>query len=147
MYDRGIAPVRNHIRFGPFHITVEERRIKKEGTTLDLGSRALDILLVLLEHPGAVIPKKDIITRVWRGLVVEDVALRVHICALRRSLGDGVANARYVVNVPGRGYCFVAPVYKSSATTSPFDDLPLDYKSTSQSNRGSDDLYQPADSF
>ena len=51
----------------------------------------------------------------WPGVTVEDANLRAQIAALRKALGDGRDGARYVSNVAGRGYCFVAPVTRSSA--------------------------------
>lgn len=116
MLECKIAPLRNYIIFDSFRLTLEERRVEREGVAIDLGGRALDILLILLEHPGVIVEKKDLLARVWNGVIVEDVALRVHICALRRALRDGVDGARLIINVPGRGYCFVAPVYKSTWT-------------------------------
>jgi predicted ATPase/DNA-binding winged helix-turn-helix (wHTH) protein len=75
-----------------------------------LGSRALDILIVLVEHAGEVVSKKDLISRVWPDVMVDESGLRVHVAGLRKALGEGQAGARYVTNVPGRGYCFVAPI-------------------------------------
>src|SRR5882762_2980134 len=73
-------------------------------------SRALEILTVLLENPGALVTKEELIGRVWPDTFVEEGNLRVHMNALRRALGDGQAGNRYVITVPGRGYNFVAPV-------------------------------------
>ena len=48
--------------------------------------------------------------RVWPNTFVEPANLTVHVAALRRALKDGHGGDRYLVNIPGRGYCFVAPV-------------------------------------
>ena len=48
----------------------------------------------------------------WPGLVVEEISLRVHIAEVRKALGDGKEGARYITNIPSRGYCFVAPVQR-----------------------------------
>lgn len=95
------------ISFGSFRLMPAERRLEKEGVTVQLGGRALDILMVLVEHAGEVVSKRDLIERVWRDVTVDEGSLRFQIGALRKALGDGHAGARYVKNVPGRGYCFV----------------------------------------
>jgi predicted ATPase len=75
-----------------------------------LGSRALEILAVLVERPGKMVSKRELVARVWPNTVVEEANLKVHIAALRRALCDGRDGNRYLVNIPGRGYKFVAPV-------------------------------------
>src|SRR5262249_13975786 len=59
---------------------------------------------------GETITKEQLIARAWPETVVDEGALRVHVAALRKALGDGRAGRRYVANNPGRGYAFVAPV-------------------------------------
>ena len=73
-----------------------------------LGGRATDILLCLLERPGDVVSPDELLTSVWRGLNVEPTALRVQISVLRKALAEADPGVRYVSNVAGRGYCFVA---------------------------------------
>lgn len=97
-----------------------------------LGSRALDILIALVERAGELVSKDEIVRRVWPDTIVEEASLRVHIGALRKVLGDGRDGARYVANIPGRGYCFVAPVRHlapdhprtTSAVAAPLSNLP-----------------------
>src|SRR5262249_36493404 len=55
-------------------------------------------------------PKEELIARTWPNTVVDEAGLRVHIAALRKALGDGRGGVRYIVNVAGQGYSFVAPV-------------------------------------
>jgi predicted ATPase len=96
--------------FGPFRLHVAERVLEKDGKPLKIGSRAFDILLMLLEHAPEIVGKRDLIERAWGTLVVDDVSLRVHVAALRKRLGDGEPAARYITNVPGRGYSFIGEV-------------------------------------
>src|SRR5260370_1332331 len=96
------------ICFGPFRLSTTERLLEKGGEPVQLGSRALDILIVLVERPAEVVSKKELIAKVWPDLVVDDGSLRYHILVLRKALGQGRSNTRYVTNVSGRGYCFVA---------------------------------------
>lgn len=96
--------------FGPFQLHPAERLLLRDGTPARLGSRALEILTFLVERAGETIPRDELIGRVWPDTVVEENALRVHIAALRKALGDGQDGSRYIANIPGRGYSFVAPV-------------------------------------
>jgi predicted ATPase/DNA-binding winged helix-turn-helix (wHTH) protein len=96
--------------FGPFELLPSERLLKRDGESLPVGGRALDLLNALLERAGQVVSHEDLISRVWPGLTVEHANLRVHIAALRRVLGDEVGTGRYISSVSGRGYCFVAAV-------------------------------------
>ncbi len=96
--------------FGSFCLQAAERRLLRAGEPVEIGSRALDILIALVECAGEVVGKKGLMARVWPGVIVEEGNLRVHVAALRKILGDGIDGARYIANVPGRGYSFVAPV-------------------------------------
>jgi predicted ATPase/DNA-binding winged helix-turn-helix (wHTH) protein len=102
--------------FGPFRLLATQRRLLRDGETVAIGSRAFDILMLLVERAGEVVSKKTMVARVWPDTVVEESNLRVHMVALRKVLGDGMDGARFIENVPGRGYSFVAPV---SSPTSP----------------------------
>lgn len=114
------------IAFGPFRLNGRARVIDKDGVPLAIGARALDILIVLVERAGEVVSHKELISRVWRGLVVDPANLRVHMTALRRLLeGDG-EKGRYIANVPGQGYCFVAPVRGASNAASMASQLTAD---------------------
>jgi predicted ATPase/DNA-binding winged helix-turn-helix (wHTH) protein len=97
------------ISFGAFRL-LPTRQLLRAGKAVSLGSRALDILIVLLERPGELVGKDELMARVWPKTFVEPANLTVHIAALRRALGDGRDGNRFLVNTPGRGYRFVAPV-------------------------------------
>lgn len=97
------------VHFGPYRVYPGQRLVMEADQPLRLGRRAMDILLILLEHAGNVVSKQQLIARVWPDSVVEDINLRVHMAALRKALGDGQAGQRYIVTVAQRGYSFVAP--------------------------------------
>jgi predicted ATPase/DNA-binding winged helix-turn-helix (wHTH) protein len=105
------------ISFGPFDLSLSERQLRRGEAPIQLGSRAFDILTTLVEHAGEVVSNKDLLSRAWPDVAVEGGILRVHIAALRKALGDGLGDARYVINVPGRGYSFVAPISRSGVET------------------------------
>ena len=96
--------------FGSFRLVPAQRVLLNDGQPLRLGSRALDILITLVEHAGETISKEQLIARAWPDTVVDEGALRVHVAALRKALGEDRAGRRYIANNPGRGYAFVAPV-------------------------------------
>jgi DNA-binding winged helix-turn-helix (wHTH) protein len=99
----------SEISFGPFRLLPTQFLLLEGDKPVPLGSRALDILIVLLERPGELVTKQELIARVWPNLFVEPHSLTVHISALRRALRDGRDGNRFIINIPGRGYCFVAP--------------------------------------
>ena len=96
--------------FGSFRLIPAQRMLLEDGESLRLGSRALDILVTLVERAGETIHKDQLIARAWPDTVVDEGALRAHVAALRKALGDGRAGNRYIANISGRGYRFVAPV-------------------------------------
>jgi len=104
------TPLGQSISFGSFRLYPTARVLERDGARLAVGSRALDILIVLTEHAGEVVSHKELIRRVWRGLVVTPSSLRVHVAGLRRVLSERLGSSRYIANVPGQGYCFVAPI-------------------------------------
>ena len=115
VHDQESAQRRDIIAFGPFRLRTTERLLEKDGVRLKLGSRALDILIALVERAPELVSKRDLLARVWPDLVVDEGSLRFHIDALRKALGEGQSGNRYVVNVAGRGYCFAAPISRAGA--------------------------------
>ncbi|WP_187436722.1 winged helix-turn-helix domain-containing protein [Bradyrhizobium rifense] len=108
------------IRFEPFELNVLERSLKKAGETIPLGGRAFDLLLALIERSGETVGKDELIAHVWPDVTVEEGSLRVHMSVLRKALGDGqLGRRRYIANVKGRGYCFVAPVTRQTRDNDP----------------------------
>ena len=106
------------ISFGPFRLFTKSRLLEKDGAPIHLGGRALDILIFLAERAGEVVDKRELIKRVWADVTVDEGSLRFHITTLRKALGDAGASSRYVVNVPGRGYCFTASLLRPAAAES-----------------------------
>src|SRR5580700_4431800 len=98
------------ITFGPFRLIPSQRLLLEGNTRLHVGSRALTILQILVERAGEVVDKRELSRLVWPNTVVEEANIRVHVAALRRALGDGQNGARYIVNVPGRGYSFTGAI-------------------------------------
>jgi len=94
------------------------RRAEDGGLVpLKIGSRAEEILRVLLERAGELVLKDEIIAKVWPGVTVEESNLTVQISMLRRSLDEKSAAASCIQTVPGRGYRFVAKVARGDPET------------------------------
>ena len=107
----GAAPA--EVSFGPFRVLPTQFLLLEGGKPVPLGSRALEILIVLLERPGQLISRQELMARVWPNVFVVSANLTVHMSALRRMLRDGRDGNRFIINIPGRGYSFVASVEAS----------------------------------
>jgi predicted ATPase/DNA-binding winged helix-turn-helix (wHTH) protein len=109
--------------FGPFRVLPHARRLERDGTRAQLGSRAFDILCILISRHGEVVTKAELMEKGWPGLTVDESSLRFHIAQLRRVLGSSQDGDSYVKNVAGRGYCFVAPVDRAASLTKRVDPV------------------------
>src|SRR5689334_15548544 len=107
------------ISFGPFRLLAGQRLLLDGQKPVRLGSRAFDILTALLERAGEVVGKEELIARAWPRTFVEESNLKIQVSALRRALGDGQGGHRYIVTVPGRGYNFVAALYREASSRAP----------------------------
>lgn len=108
------AHVEPELAFGPYRLAPSHRILLNDGRPVQLSGRAFDLLLALIERAGEVVSKEELIARVWPSTVVEENNLRVHIGTLRKVLCPDDSGMRYVENVVGRGYSFVAPVSRIS---------------------------------
>jgi DNA-binding winged helix-turn-helix (wHTH) protein len=100
------------LEFGSFRVLLRRRRLLADGVPVELGTRAFDLLLVLLEADGALVTKEELLNRVWPGIVVSEESLKVQICALRKALG---ADRNLIRTEFGRGYRFIG-ILRSNAT-------------------------------
>jgi phospholipid transport system substrate-binding protein len=115
------APSRSHraaheaaLEFGRFRVLLQQRRLIADGVTVKLGTRAFDLLLVLLEADGSLLTKEDLLARVWPGIYVSEDNLKAQVLALRQALGE---HRDFIKTEIGRGYRFTA-VVKSTASWS-----------------------------
>jgi predicted ATPase/DNA-binding winged helix-turn-helix (wHTH) protein len=102
------------LAFGPFRLLPGRRVLLDGDQGVPLGNRALDLLIALVDNAGQTLSRDDLMACAWPGVAMDDSNLRVHLAALRKRLGDD--GRRYIVNVPGRGYAFLAPVQRGSTT-------------------------------
>jgi DNA-binding winged helix-turn-helix (wHTH) protein len=95
------------LEFGRFRILLRRRQLLAGGEPIELGSRAFDLLLALVEAGGSLVSKGELITRVWPGIIVSEDNLKVQISALRKALGE---DRDFIRTEFGRGYRFTAPI-------------------------------------
>jgi DNA-binding winged helix-turn-helix (wHTH) protein len=95
------------IEFGRFRVLPRQRRLLAGDEPIELGARAFDLLMVLIEADGALVTKDELQSRVWQGIIVGQDNLKTQIAALRKALGQDRA---FVRTEHGRGYRFTAAV-------------------------------------
>lgn len=91
---------------GPWEIDCNRRELRAHGAAVPIGSRAFEIIEVLVQSGGELVTKDDLMARVWSTAIVEDNTLQVHISAIRKALG---ANRGMLKTVSGRGYRLLGP--------------------------------------
>src|SRR5436305_3115135 len=96
--------------FDDFRVDPVRRLLLRSDEPVPVTPKALSILLALLEQPGEVVEKSDLIEKVWAGSHVTEANLTQNVFALRKCLGERANDSRYVVTVPGRGYSFAGEV-------------------------------------
>ena len=101
------------LEFGRFRVLLLRRRLLADGVPVELGTRAFDLLLALLEADGALLTKEELLHRVWPDVVVSEENLKVQIFALRKALG---ADRDLIRTEFGRGYRFIAAVRSTFAS-------------------------------
>lgn len=100
------------LEFGRFRVLLRQRQLVADSGPIELGTRALDLLLVLLEADGSLVTKHELMSRVWPGIVVAEENLKVQISALRKAFGD---DRDFILTEVGRGYRFAAAVRSTVA--------------------------------
>jgi len=104
------STAKHFYEFGEFRLDPVEGSLFREGQSVPLTPKAFDLLLVLVENSGSTVEKDELMRRVWPDSFVEEANLSVNMTALRRVLGEGPDDHRYIETVPRRGYRFVARV-------------------------------------
>src|SRR6476469_5156439 len=98
--------------FGDFTVDPHRRVMLREGDSVQLSSKAFDLLLALLESEGRELSKDELMNRIWADQIVEDANLTVAMAHLRKALGEKASDHRFIVTIPGRGYRFVAKLQR-----------------------------------
>lgn len=95
------------IRFGRFCVRPRSRQLLADGQPVELGSRAFDILMVLIKACGSLVTKRELLDQVWPATVVDEGNLQVQVSALRKALSE---DRDVIKTIPGRGYVFTAEI-------------------------------------
>jgi DNA-binding winged helix-turn-helix (wHTH) protein len=103
------------LEFGRFRVLLRQQQLLADRVPVELGARAFDLLLVLLEADGSLVTKKELLSQVWPGIVVSEENLKVQVSALRKALG---ADRDVIRTEFGRGYRFTG-VLRSNAAAVP----------------------------
>jgi DNA-binding winged helix-turn-helix (wHTH) protein len=112
--------------FDRFTLDFTERTLRRDDRRIELNSRYLDALALLVAEQGRLVSKERFLEEVWRGVPVTDEALTQCIRTLRRQLGDDAARPQFIETVPKHGYRFVANVQRVGAARSRAEGLRLD---------------------
>jgi DNA-binding winged helix-turn-helix (wHTH) protein len=103
-------PKPHSYEFEVFRLDLSKRLLLRVGEPVPLTPKIFDTLLYLVEHPGTLLSKDELMVAVWPDTVVEENNLGQNISKLRGVLGESRGENRYIETVPGRGYRFVADV-------------------------------------
>ena len=104
------AQIKRVYEFGPFRLDAHEGMLLKDDLPVSLTPKVFDTLLLLVENCGHLVPKEEILNRLWPESFVEEINVNRNISTLRRALADSPADPVYIETVPKRGFRFVAPV-------------------------------------
>ena len=100
----------NRFRFGPFVVERPAYRVLRDGHSLTLSPKLVDLLLYFVSRPSVLVTKDELFSAIWPDVTVTENALTQAISDLRQALGDEPASPTYIQTVARRGYRFIAPV-------------------------------------
>jgi DNA-binding winged helix-turn-helix (wHTH) protein/tetratricopeptide (TPR) repeat protein len=126
--------------FGEFRVDPLTRTVRRNEVTLALQRRSFDVLLYLVQNPGRVIPKDELLRNVWPDTFVDENNLTQSISSLRKALAERPNEPSYISTLPGRGYQFIAPV---RVTTTHLSAPEAAQESVPQPEQPSEQLAEP----
>src|SRR5277367_1044716 len=97
-------------KFGEFQVDALARTLRRQEEIVTLNRRAFDVLLCLVQNPGRVLTRDELLKNVWPDTFVDENSLAQSISVLRRALEERPGDNSYIVTLPGRGYQFVSAV-------------------------------------
>jgi TolB-like protein/Flp pilus assembly protein TadD len=122
------SPASQSVRFGSFDLDLRAGELRKQGIKIKLQEQPLQILSILLEHPGEVVTREELRSRLWPAdtFVDFDHGLNKSINKLREALGDSAENSRFIETVAKRGYRFKRELPGSTGQIRSLLVLPLE---------------------
>jgi TolB-like protein/DNA-binding winged helix-turn-helix (wHTH) protein/Tfp pilus assembly protein PilF len=114
-------PLNSVVRFGTYEVSLQSGEVRKAGLRIRVQQQPMKLLEILLEHPGEVVTREELRSRVWPNESFGDFdqALNIAIGKLRSALGDSAENPRFIETLPKRGYRFIADVSVLDAEARP----------------------------
>jgi TolB-like protein/DNA-binding winged helix-turn-helix (wHTH) protein/Flp pilus assembly protein TadD len=115
------------VRFGTYEVSFQSGEVRKAGLRVRVQQQPLKLLEILLEHPGEVVTREELRSRVWPNESFGDFdqALNISVGKLRSALGDSAENPRFIETLPKRGYRFIADVSVVNADARPKRQEPV----------------------
>ena len=111
-YQTGPSAADPTLEFGRFRMMPRQRQLLADGVPVELGTRAIDLLMVLIDADGALVTKDELLARVWPGIFVDVTNLKVQVCELRKALGK---DRDFIRTEFGRGYRFTGAISSFAA--------------------------------
>jgi len=117
------------IRFGVFEVDLRSGELRKSGVKIRLQEQPLQVLAMLLEHPGEVVTREELQKKLWSTDTFVDFehGLNKAINKIREALGDSADNPRFIETLPRRGYRFIYPVDVGAGSARPREGRPIPY--------------------
>lgn len=119
-------PADTTLEFGRFCILTRRRQLLADGVPVELGTRAFDLLMVLIDADGALVTKDELLALVWPGIFVDASSLKVQVCALRKALGE---DREFIRTEFGRGYRFIGATRPMAAVPENPGPMPRNHRS------------------
>ncbi len=120
--ERASNPVRFY-EFDGFRIDTKRRLLMRDGGPIAIKAKALDTLVLLVQHAGRLLEKEELMNRLWPDTAVEEANLTQNVFEVRKALGEVPGEQRFIATVARRGYRFVAEVRAIGDEASARDDL------------------------
>lgn len=120
-YQTGPSAADTTLEFGRFLLSPRRRQLLTDGVPVELGTRAFDILMVLIDADGALVTKDELVARVWPRVFVDATNLKVQVSALRKALGE---DRDFIRTEFGRGYRFTGAISSVVAPPPEHDRCP-----------------------
>ncbi|HUE23033.1 MAG TPA: winged helix-turn-helix domain-containing protein [Bryobacteraceae bacterium] len=99
------------LQFGVFEVDLAQGELRKHGRKIKLQERPFQLLAALLERPGQLVTREELVRKLWNDTLVDfDNGLNIAAKKIREALDDDAATPRYLETLPRRGYRFIAPV-------------------------------------
>ena len=120
--ERASNPVRFY-EFDRFRIDTKRHLLMRDGGPIAIKAKALDTLVLLVQHAGRLLEKDELMNRLWPDTAVEEANLTQNIFEVRKALGEVPGEQRFIATVARRGYRFVAEVRAIGDEASARDDV------------------------